>query len=333
VPSRGSGGTGSDLWVTVPLVPTIGPVHPDEVGAGLFSDVTSVAGTDRFLAYDKDRRWFDAKAESVLVDDIVHRRHETWFPVLSRRGAGSVTVYVYGIFPDDHLTARQLASELRSTHGAATASVVWFIGGEDPSPPRAEVTSIQLQAFISEGRAAVAEVHRLDECADAVEATFVSFVRELADEGFAFLHSRMAGSGVGPVLVAVDEHRIVGAIGPMDIMSDSNGEARLLPQYFGVLPGWRGRGYGRALWRAAMQWGQGNGAAYHLLQTEVGGASEHICRTEGSRSLGLVCRMTVGAPHCERHEHTPEGDVAMTGTRRKFRDPPCMGHAKLSGWS
>ena len=77
--------------VTVPFVPTIGPVHPDAVGPSLFSDVISVAGTDRFLAYDKDRRWFDAKPQSVLVDDIVHGRHETWFPVLSRRVARSVT--------------------------------------------------------------------------------------------------------------------------------------------------------------------------------------------------------------------------------------------------
>jgi hypothetical protein len=42
--------------VTVPFVPTIGPVHPNAVGPGLFSDVISVAGTDMFLAYDKDRR-------------------------------------------------------------------------------------------------------------------------------------------------------------------------------------------------------------------------------------------------------------------------------------
>lgn len=100
-------------------------------------------------------------------------------------------------------------------------------------------------------------------------------------------------AATGPVLVAVDEDRIVGAIGPMEIMSDSTGSARLLPQYFGVLRARRGLGYGRALWRAAMQWGQRNGAAYQLLQTEVGGASERICRTEGLHSLGLVCRMTV----------------------------------------
>ena len=280
--------------VTVPFVPTIGPVHPDAVGPGLFSDVISVASTERFLAYDKDRRWFDAKAESVLVDDIVHRRHETWFPVVSRRRSGSVTVYVYGGPPGGHRIAGQLASKLRATHGGATASVVWFVGLEDPSPPTPQITSVQLKEVTTEQRATVSEtVHRLDDCAGAVKATFVSFVRALADEGFAFLHSRMVAGGVGPVLVAVEKDRIVGAIGPMEVMSDSAGSARLLPQYFGVLPGRRGQGYGRALWRAAMQWGQRNGAAYQLVQTEVGGASEHICRTEGLRSLGQVCRMTV----------------------------------------
>jgi GNAT superfamily N-acetyltransferase len=279
--------------VTVPFVPTIGPVHPNAVGPGLFSDVISVAGTDMFLAYDKDRRWLDVKTEGVLVDGIVHDRHETWFPVPSRRSVRSVTVYVYGGFPDDQHTAWQLASKLGSAHGAATASVVWFVGINGSPPPSAQITSVQLQEFLSERKASVPEtVLRLDECAGAIEATFVSFVHALAEESFAFLHSRMARGAVGPVLVAVEEGRIVGAIGPMEIMRDSTGSARLLPQYFGVLPGRRGRGHGRALWRAAMQWGERNGAAYQVIQTEVGGASEHICRTEGLRSLGLISRMT-----------------------------------------
>ena len=196
--------------VTVPFVPTVGPVHPDSVGPSLFSDVISVAGTDRFLAYDKDQRWFEAKTESVLVDDIFHRRHETWFPVLSRRGAGSVTVYVYGGPPHDHKPAGQLASRLRSSHGALTASVVSFVGCEDPSPPTAQITSIQLQEFTSDQGATVPEtVHRLDECAGAVGATFASFVRSLAGEGFALLHGRMAAASVGPVLVAVDELSLI----------------------------------------------------------------------------------------------------------------------------
>ena len=75
----------------------------------------------------------------------------------------------------------------------------------------------------------------------------------------------------------------------MEIMPDSQGAARLLPQYFGVLPEYRGLGLGRSLWRAAMGWGQQHGAAYQLLQTEVGGASDRLCQSEGLTDLGLVC--------------------------------------------
>jgi GNAT superfamily N-acetyltransferase len=86
---------------------------------------------------------------------------------------------------------------------------------------------------------------------------------------------------------------VAGAIGPMEIMPDSLGAAWLLPQYFGILPEYRGQGQGRALWRAAMHWGHQHGAAYQLLQTEIGGASDRLCRTEGLTGLGLVCTSTL----------------------------------------
>ncbi len=38
-----------------------------------------------------------------------------------------------------------------------------------------------------------------------------------------------------------------------------------------------------------MAWGHQRGAAYQLLQTETGGASERICLSEGLRTLGFVC--------------------------------------------
>jgi GNAT superfamily N-acetyltransferase len=83
-------------------------------------------------------------------------------------------------------------------------------------------------------------------------------------------------------------NQIVGAIGPMEIRPDAVGRPQLMPQYLGVLPEWRGHGFGRALWRGAMQWGQDHGAAYQLLQTEVDGASDALCQAEGLKSLGFV---------------------------------------------
>jgi hypothetical protein len=38
-----------------------------------------------------------------------------------------------------------------------------------------------------------------------------------------------------------------------------------------------------------MQWGQQHQAAYQLLQTEVGGASDRLCQSEGLTDLGLAC--------------------------------------------
>ena len=95
------------------------------------------------------------------------------------------------------------------------------------------------------------------------------------------------------MLTCQRDGKIAGAIGPMEIMPDSRGTARLLPQYFGVLPEYRGLGLGRSLWRAAMSWGQQHQAAYQLLQTEIGGASDRLCRSEGLTDLGLVCTSTL----------------------------------------
>jgi hypothetical protein len=76
-------------------------------------------------------------------------------------------------------------------------------------------------------------------------------------------------------------------------MPDSRGAAQLLPQYFGVLLGDRGLGLGRSLWQAAMWWGHDHQAAYPLLRTEVGGASDRLCQSEGLTDLGLVCTTTL----------------------------------------
>ncbi|MFE7118876.1 GNAT family N-acetyltransferase [Streptomyces sp. NPDC057654] len=280
--------------ITVPYVRTIGPVHPDALGPGMFADVVDSAPTGAFLPYDKGRRWSDVKGESVLVEDIVHGPCETLRPPLSQRGAGVVSVHLYGSPPDGHDTAAELAMKLCVTHGAAAGRVVSFVGPGAQPPSGSRVTRVQLREFGPEHPMPPQKAVRLlTDCPVSVRATFPWFAGLLADEGFTILHRRVEADGLGPVLVAVDDGRVVGAIGPIEVMSDSRGAAHLLPQYFGVLPEQRGCGHGRALWRAAMRWSQANGASYQLLQTEVGGASDSLCRAEGLRPLGFVCAANV----------------------------------------
>ncbi|MFF2041004.1 GNAT family N-acetyltransferase [Kitasatospora sp. NPDC058170] len=269
--------------MSVPYLPTLGPLHPDALSADLLADVLAIAGTGRFLPHDKDRRWSERKDEHLL-DDVHQDEHRILIPTLTGRGV--LRVHLYGA-PEHRPEAMETAAKLAAAHDAASARVIWFQAVPDPV---AASTRVQLRTF-DQPALPVGGIEHLDTLPDPVRATFGAFAEKLAGEGFAFLHSRI--DSVGPVLTAVRDDRVVGAIGPMETMPDPIGRARLLPQYFGVLPEYRGLGLGRRLWRAAMHWGHANGADYQLLQTTAGGASDRLCQAEGLTDLGFVCATTV----------------------------------------
>ncbi|MFI0717749.1 GNAT family N-acetyltransferase [Streptomyces sp. NPDC021224] len=270
--------------MTVPYVPTLGPLHPDAVSCDVLAAVARVAATGAFLAHDKDRRWSDRKDERLLVAEVRQDVRRSLLPTLT--GHGVLRVHLYG--GAEHLPeAREAAAELAAVHDAATVRVVRFQAEADPV---AAATRVQLRTF-DRPAPPVTGIEHLDALPGPVRATFGDFAEKLADEGFAFLRSRI--HRVGPVLTAVRDGRVVGAIGPMETLPDPIGRTRLLPQYFGVLPGHRGLGLGRRLWRAAMHWGCAHGADYQLLQTTAGGASDRLCQSEGLADLGFVCTTMV----------------------------------------
>ncbi|MFB7669146.1 GNAT family N-acetyltransferase [Kitasatospora sp. NPDC056138] len=270
--------------MSVPYLPTLGPLHPDALSADLLDAIAQVAATGGFLSHDKDRRWSDRKDERLLVGDVHQERPRTLLPTLTGRGV--LRVHLYGA-PEHRPEAMETAAKLAAVHDAASARVISFQAAPDPV---AASTRVQLRTFDLPALP-VAGIEHLDTLPEPVRATFGAFAEKLAGEGFAFLHSRI--DSVGPVLTAIRDDRVVGAIGPMETMPDPIGRARLLPQYFGVLPEYRGLGLGRQLWRAAMHWGHGNGADYQLLQTTAGGASDRLCQAEGLTDLGFVCTTTV----------------------------------------
>ncbi|OWA23877.1 GNAT family N-acetyltransferase [Streptomyces sp. CS057] len=271
--------------LTAPIVPTLGPVHPEALSVGIFEDTLRAADTGGFLPYDKDRRWGGEKDEKVLRDDVVHQPEHTLIPTLTRRGRGTAKVFAYGLRDSVVEEAAELAAKLASTHDVAGARVVRPLGPETAHP---RGTRIQLKDFTT-GPCPVPDgpVRSVTDWPTAVQETFTPFAAAMTGDGLAFLHTQMQADQCGPVLAAAVENRIVGAIGPMEIQPDAIGHPRLLPQYFTVLPEARGQALGRTLWRAAMHWGQSHGAAYQLLQTEVGGPSDRLCRSEGLVSLGF----------------------------------------------
>ncbi|NUV77214.1 GNAT family N-acetyltransferase [Streptomyces fungicidicus] len=275
--------------LTAPIVPTLGPIHPDALTVSVFEDILRAADTGDFLPYDKDWRWGGEKDEKVLREDVVHQPEHTLIPTLSRRGRGTVKVFAYGLRDTVVDEAAELAEKLASTHDVAGARVVRPLGPETAHP---RGTRIQLKDFTARPCPAPdGPLRPVTAWSAAVQETFAPFAEAMAGDGLAFLHAQMQAGRCGPVLAAAVEDRIVGAIGPIEIQPDAIGRSQLMPQYFAVLPEIRGQGLGRVLWRAAMHWGQSHGAAYQLLQTEIGGPSDRLCQAEGLISLGFTYAM------------------------------------------
>ncbi|MGQ0779116.1 MAG: GNAT family N-acetyltransferase [Pseudonocardiales bacterium] len=145
-----------------------------------------------------------------------------------------------------------------------------------------------LKTFADQDKRHCGGVMNLEDC--DVADTFLAFAEQLGADGFAFLYQRIKDRlSDGPILVAVDDQRIVGAIGPLGILLDATGTPTQPPQYFAVHPHYRNRGHGRALWRAAMAWGAENGVKYKVLQAASGSAAELLYLSEGLSTLGFVC--------------------------------------------
>jgi GNAT superfamily N-acetyltransferase len=279
----------------VPYVPTLGPVHPEALSPDLFDDVVTASRTGQLLPFDKDRRWSPRKDHWVLVGEIIHQPDQTIIPILSRRGGGTIKTYYYGTSAPDRDALGAITRRWCATYGARAGRVIWF----DPATPAAGATActrVLLKVFGADPPSRPPDSGRvadLDSCPAAVRASFTGFAQQLPATGFGFLHRRwQADQTDGPILVAVADQDIVGAIGPLRTMPDPRGHPVLLPQYFGVLPGHRGHGHGRALWRAATTWAEQHHAAYQLLQTETGQASDGLFLSEGLTCLGFACSVT-----------------------------------------
>lgn len=272
--------------VRVPYVPTLGPVRSAALSAELFNAVVNVAGTGHFLPYDKDRRWSSTKDERIIIEEIVHEPGLTVIPTLTTRGRRLAKVYHYGTSAP---RLNELAEWACAHFGVVTSQVIWC-----RDSPHSTSTRLMCKTFSDQDLRGRGQVVALEECGAA--DTFPSFADQLTEKGFAFLYQRMtAGLSDGPILVAVDDGHIVGAVGPLGILLDPT-EVRIQPPaYFAVHPDYRRRGHGRALWRAAMAWGAERGAQYKILQAASGSPAERLYLSEGLSTLGFVCRYRFAA--------------------------------------
>ncbi len=272
-----------DAAIQAPYAPTLGVVAPEVLSAELFDAVTEAANSDRFLPYDKDRRWFATKDERVLSAGIIHRPDLTVIPTLTACGGGVVKLHHYSADVPDLTERKSQAARLAACHRVTGHRVLWFTGSEADGAR----TRLMLETFERTDHIGHETIVELDDSRFA--DTFPAFAREIGPGGFSFLYKRMlTGHDDGPILVSINNRRIVGAIGPLSNLTDAAGVCFQTTPYFAVHPEHRGQGHGRALWRAAAAWAHRNGAVYRVLQAASGSPAEQLYLSEGLQTLGFL---------------------------------------------
>jgi len=112
---------------------------------------------------------------------------------------------------------------------------------------------------------------------------FSSLGQESDLGGFSFLWKEFIAKNkpLSPIICAVEQGEIIGAIGPLDISKDAWGTLWLLPPYFGIKKKARREGYGSKLWQAAMNFAHQRGAQYTLVQSRADSPAARFYEKQG----------------------------------------------------
>jgi GNAT superfamily N-acetyltransferase len=271
-----------DLWVshiTTPYLPVIGLVHPDCVRPESLVAVVQSLQTGIRPDFDKSNRWGNENSER-LVDKWFVQTDESTMIFTTR--IDIVTAYIYTSREEPLNAFMQYARKMGATkiytfshvHNAKKAHASHGFLGEVKKQSKISLHVRQVRCDKQE----FAELRALDNG------------KEMA--GLAFLASQIATrDDIGPTFGYFNDSKLVGVIGPLDISADVFGHNYLLPPYFGVHASMRGKGAGRELWNAAMNYAADQGAEYVLVQAEDGVASEVFYRKLAFQDMGRILQL------------------------------------------
>ncbi len=280
---------GKDIF----YVPVLGPVNvPSNCAEKLLLAVLENSKTDKFLPYDKNRRWFQKKMEKIILPEIFASEEEIFIPAKNNLWNYIKVYYYSNKFPDNAVIekARKLYTKTKLSR---KANQLYFYSFKRPKiNTKFNCLNIYLKRItkkdnlnkLPEG------INYYDDLPKEVQQTFGDFTKEPELGGLDFLWKKFITKNkkLSPIICATKKNKIVGSAGSTDIAADICGAPFLFPPCLGVAKKMRRSSIGEKLWKSAMSYATQKGAKYTLVQNMPDSPASRFYEKQGLINIGRV---------------------------------------------
>ncbi|MDO8436040.1 MAG: GNAT family N-acetyltransferase [bacterium] len=274
-------------------VPALGFVYPSDNSVKKFLiDVLKNSETNRFLPYDGNKRWFQKKTEKIILSAIVANDKEIYIPVKdSFKNVLKIFYYSKKSLNNTTLTkVKKIYIKIKNAQRVDNLRLQCF------KKPKIKTEFICHNIYLKNITPSdnlvksSKEIHYYNELSSKTQSTFSNLGKGSELEGFDFLWKEfiIKNKKLNPIICATSKKRIVGAIGPLDILNDAWGVPFLLPPYFGVADKMRRMGIGKKLWKAAMNFAYQKGVKYTLVQNISNSPAARFYKKQGLSNMGKI---------------------------------------------
>ncbi|PIR93928.1 hypothetical protein COT97_04025 [Candidatus Falkowbacteria bacterium CG10_big_fil_rev_8_21_14_0_10_39_11] len=284
-------------FITDPVfyLPVLGPVFMPEGKEVVLHDLIVNYKFDVFLSYDKNKRWYSSPQEKILVDKIYFADDFILVPVMNKN---KLKIFYYSNKPLNQLIYKKIIELSEQLNQGGNYKKFQLFVFNKPEVDKSWVChNIYIQkldnGFVGEHQFDL--IHPYIELPLAVQNTFELMGQDVDLDGFGFLwHEYLKKKKhLSKILCIISDGAVIGAIGPLDILSDSNDRKFLLPPYFGLRAPWRGKGMGAKLWQAAMKCAFDDGAEYTLVQNQPGTRAAEFYEEQGLENAEQVYSLEI----------------------------------------
>jgi len=248
--------------------------------------------TNRFLPYDGDKRWFQEKAEKIILSAIVVNNKEIFIPVKDSF-KNVLKIFYYSNNPLNNTTIRKMEKVYTKIKTAQKVDNLCLYCFKEPTVKTKFIRhNIYLKNITPNDNLVESskEIHYYNKLSNEIQLTFSNLGKEPELEGFEFLWKEFIDKNkkLNPIICAILKKRIIGAIGPLDILNDAWGVPFLLPPYFGVAEKNRRMGVGKKLWEAATNFIYQKGVKYTLVQNISNSPAARFYEKQGLSNMGKI---------------------------------------------